>query len=69
MVSLWERDPVPLNVVLVVDPAGKVRTEAFFSTDLKMVASKVVEYYVVRWSLEVTFEEVRAYLGIETQRQ
>ena len=29
----------------------------------------MVEWFVMRWQLEVTFEEARAHLGIETQRQ
>jgi len=28
-----------------------------------------VEYFVRRWSMEVTFAQVRAHLGVETQRQ
>ncbi|MGB5408968.1 MAG: hypothetical protein WBN43_19555, partial [Thiogranum sp.] len=27
------------------------------------------ELFVLRWSIEVTFEEVRRHLGVETQRQ
>ena len=30
---------------------------------------KIVEYYVLRWNIECTFQEVRAHLGVETQRQ
>jgi hypothetical protein len=29
----------------------------------------MVEYFVLRWNIEVTFEEARAHLGVETQRQ
>ena len=32
-------------------------------------AVQIVEWFVMRWSEEVTFEEVRAHLGVETQRQ
>ena len=28
-----------------------------------------MQYFVQRWQLEVTFEEVRRHLGVETQRQ
>ena len=28
-----------------------------------------MEWFVRRWQVEVTFEEVRAHLGVETQRQ
>ena len=30
---------------------------------------QILEYFVQRWQLEVTSEEVRAHLGVETQRQ
>jgi hypothetical protein len=30
---------------------------------------EIVEDFVKRWSLEVTYEESRAHLGVETQRQ
>ena len=29
----------------------------------------MIELYVDRWSIEVTFEETREHLGVETQRQ
>jgi hypothetical protein len=53
----------------VADPAGQLPTKAFFTTDLTMAPARVVELFVWRWSLEVTFEEVRRHLGVETQRQ
>ena len=43
--------------------------EAFFSTDTKLSAEQIVHWFVFRWNIEVTFEETRAHLGIETQRQ
>ena len=30
---------------------------------------QIVEYFVLRWSVEVTFQESRRHLGVETQRQ
>jgi hypothetical protein len=36
---------------------------------LDLTAEQIVEWFVLRWQLEVTFEEARAHLGIETQRQ
>ena len=32
-------------------------------------AVHIVEWVVLRWTVEVTFHEVRAHLGVETQRQ
>jgi len=62
-------DPVPLRWVLVIDPTGKLRPAAFFSTDLTVEPAQIVEWFVLRWGVEVTFEESRRHLGIETQRQ
>ena len=63
------KPPATLRFVLVIDPEGKSRDEAFFSTDINLSPEKIIEYYVLRWNLEVTFEEVREHLGVETQRQ
>jgi hypothetical protein len=30
---------------------------------------QIIPWYVSRWNIEVTFEEARAHLGLETQRQ
>jgi hypothetical protein len=43
--------------------------EAFFCTDLQATPEQILAWVVMRWSLEVTFEEVRTHLGLETQRQ
>jgi len=71
-VNLWHtpgEKPVAIRWVLVVDPEGKFRSEAFFCTDIQLSAIKIVEYYVLRWNVDVTFEESRRHLGVETQRQ
>jgi hypothetical protein len=39
------------------------------STALNLNAMAVIEGYVKRWNIEVTFRECRDYLGVETQRQ
>ena len=61
--------PVNIRSVLVCDPEGKLRMEAFFCTDLQATPTQILEWVVMRWSVEVTFEEARAHLGMETQRQ
>jgi hypothetical protein len=71
-VCLWYRaalDPLPIRWVLVKDPQGKKEPQAFFTTDLNLSATTILELYLLRWNVEVTFEECRAHLGIETQRQ
>jgi len=39
------------------------------STDLTILPGRIITLYIQRWNLEVTFEEVREHLGVETQRQ
>lgn len=60
---------VPIRWVLVRDPQGKLPPRAFLCTDPSMDASAIVQLYVRRWCIEVTFEEARRHLGIQTQRQ
>lgn len=61
--------PVPLRWVLVRDPEGKHDPIAIQCTDLELDAALIVQHFVKRWQVEVTFEEVRAHLGVESQRQ
>ncbi len=58
-----------LSWVLVVDLAQPDRAEAFFSTDVDLKPEQIIEWFVLRWSVETTFEESRRHLGVETQRQ
>jgi hypothetical protein len=60
---------VPLRWVLVRDPLGKLTTQAFLCTDQQASASQILNWFVKRWQIEVTFEEARAHLGVQTQRQ
>jgi len=70
--ALWYRngsDPLPIRWVLTRDPSGKHPPKAIFSTDPTQTAEQIVKDFMKRWSIEVTFEEGRAHMGIETQRQ
>ena len=60
---------VPIRWVLVRDPSKKYTAIALLSTTLNYEPVDIVEWFVSRWQVEVTFEEVRAHLGVETQRQ
>lgn len=60
---------VPIRWVLVRDPSGALKPKAFLCTDLEADATSIVQWSVKRWSVEVTFAEVRRHLGVETQRQ
>jgi hypothetical protein len=61
--------PVPIRWVLIRDLRGKFATQALLCTDLDATPLQIVSWFVLRWQLEVTFREVRAHLGVETQRQ
>ena len=60
---------VPLRWVLVRDPSGKRVPQGFLCTDQSVAALQILQWYGRRWSVEVTFREVREHLGVETQRQ
>jgi len=60
---------VPLRWVLVRDPKGGFKTQALLCTDLEADPQKILCWFVMRWQLEVTFQEVRRHLGFERQRQ
>jgi DDE superfamily endonuclease len=60
---------VPLRWVLIRDPVGEFEPQALLSTNQACAPQQIVEWFVLRWQLEVTFEEARAHLGVETQRQ
>ncbi|MGH6612080.1 MAG: IS701 family transposase, partial [Burkholderiaceae bacterium] len=61
--------PIAMRFVLVRDPEGKLRDEAFGCTNMAATPEQILGWVVQRWSVEVTFEEARAHLGMETQRQ
>jgi hypothetical protein len=70
--AIWYHNglpPLPVRWVLVRDPQGKFSTQALLCTDLLQTPVQILKYFVQRWQLEVTFEEVRAHLGVKTQRQ
>jgi hypothetical protein len=70
--ALWYRfgkPPLPVRWVLTRDPSGKKEPKAFFCTDQQRAGLSIILTFMLRWSMESTFEEARAHLGIETQRQ
>jgi hypothetical protein len=60
---------VAIRYVLVRDPQGELDPQAFLCTDLDADPSDILRWFIRRWSIEVTFAEVRRHLGVETQRQ
>ncbi|MGL4622463.1 MAG: IS701 family transposase [Chroococcidiopsis sp.] len=70
--ALWYHTglpPVPIRWVLVRDPQNQFEPQAFLCTDLNAAPQQILQWFCQRWQLEVTFEEVRSHLGVETQRQ
>src|SRR4051812_15555905 len=61
--------PLPIRWVLTRDPSGEMESRAYFSTEPSDTAEAIVAEFLKRWPIETTFEESRAHLGIETQRQ
>lgn len=61
--------PVPIRWVLIRDPQEEYDPVALLCTDPAQSALNIVTWFVQRWRLEVTFEEARRHLGVETQRQ
>jgi DDE superfamily endonuclease len=70
--ALWYRGgqvPLPIRWVLTRDLKGERDARAYFSTDQDQAGLFISIDFMKRWCVEVTFEESRAHLGIETQRQ
>jgi hypothetical protein len=61
---------VPLRWVLIRDPEGRFKPQALLCASTSMpILNRKVRWFVMRWQLEVTFQESRRHLGFETQRQ
>ena len=78
--AVWYRSgkpPVLIRWVLIRDPKGAFATQALLCTDPSADPTQILEWFVLRWQLEVTpyqvrgrlLQEVRTHLGVETQRQ
>jgi hypothetical protein len=70
--AVWShpgRPVVPLRWLLVRDPTGAFKPQAFLCTGLEAHPVDILSWFVRRWTIEVTFAEARRHLGVETQRQ
>jgi len=68
--ALWYRGgqaPLPIRWVLTRDLKGERDARAYFSTDQDQSGLSMIIDFMKRWCVEVTFEESRAHLGIETR--
>ena len=62
----WGRIPAPIRWVLIRDPLGQLQTQALLCAETSVDPIQVVQWFALRWRVEVTFQEVRAHLGVET---
>lgn len=70
--AIWYRGGkpiVPHRWVIIRDPEGKTKPAAILCTDPNKSPFEIVQHYAKRWQAEVTLQEVRVHLGVETQRQ
>ncbi len=70
--ALWYhsgKPPVPIRWVLIRDPLGQLNSQALLCADPAVAPIRIVEWFALRWRIEVTFQEVLAHLGVGTQRQ
>jgi len=63
------KPPVPIRWVLVKAADGSGEVAALLSTNLELTPLEIINYFIRRWTMEVTFEEARLHLGVESQRQ
>ena len=59
---------VPIRWVLIRAPEGDFESQALLCTDLWADPARIISWFVMRWQMESTFQEVRQRLGFETQR-
>lgn len=67
LTALWyiAQRTQPLRIVVVRDPSGRRRDEAFFCTDCSVSVAFILSSYAHRWTLEVAFHDVKQCLGFE----
>jgi hypothetical protein len=71
-IALWYHGgfkPLLIRWVLIRDPLSHFDPLALLCTDPQQTPDQILAWFVQRWQVEVTFQEVRAHVGFETQRQ
>jgi len=70
--AVWFHDglpPVPIRYVLSRAVAAKFPPQCLLATDPTLTPTDMLAYFIRRWQMETTFQQVRTHLGVETQRQ
>lgn len=57
---------VPIRWVLTRDPTGEKKPMALLVTDFRVYAAQAIAFFVGRWPIETTFQEINQHLGLET---
>lgn len=60
---------VPIRWVIIRDSLGRFEPQALLSSNQSLDERDILCWFLQRWQAEVTFEDVRAHLGVESQRQ
>ena len=71
-VALWYHGAtprLPIRWVVIRYLEERRGPYALLCTDTEAEPLRILQWYLLRWQVEVTFEELRAHLGMETQRQ
>lgn len=64
----WGYPYTPIRWVIVKSPEGHFKESVLSCTDLEISVQQIIEIFVQRWGIEVTFEEVKQNLGLGTQK-
>ena len=64
--GLWPKgDYRRIKIIVVRDPRGVNKDEAFYSTNTDASASAILQSYAQRWCVEVAFENAKSHFGFE----
>lgn len=66
---LWYHNSVggvPIRWILTRDPSGEKKPMALLVTDFRVCAEQAIAFFIGRWPIETTFQEINQHLGLET---
>lgn len=66
---LWYHNTVggvPIRWILTKDPSGMNKPIAILVTNFQICAEQAIRFFVGRWPIETTFQEINQHLGLET---
>jgi hypothetical protein len=66
---LWYHNTVggvPIRWILTKDPSGMNKPIALLVTNFQICAEQAIGFFVGRWPIETTFQEINQHLGLET---